>query len=98
MMIAVRMVELLLAIGAEVEGCESLQQLVERILRVADTNMAINKEEEEPLAARIQSHGAAAIPLVIPLLDSESEATRARMETFNWLLPRTSLRILRDTP
>ncbi len=75
-MIAVLMVELLLASGAEVEGRESLQQLVEHIPRVADTNRAINKEEEQ-LAARIQAHGAAAIPLVIPLLDSDSEATRA---------------------
>ena len=75
-----QLVSLALACGVwagEPRTKESLAALVARIPKVAKGDSGISKEETA-LAKAIQSHKAAAIPLLIPLLDDE----RASVRTF----------------
>ncbi|ABF90197.1 PBS lyase HEAT-like repeat protein [Myxococcus xanthus DK 1622] len=72
---AALIVALALASAPVPGGSTSLQQLVERIPEVVDDGGGIGTDAQE-LASRIQAHGAAAIPYLLPLFREESEPIR----------------------
>lgn len=72
---AALIVALALASAPVPGGSTSLQQLVERIPEVVDDSGGIGTDAQE-LASRIQAHGAAAIPYLLPLFREESEPIR----------------------